>query len=102
MARPLTLSLIAAAAALAGSALPAAARDSGPYYQAELSAPAPSDKVIAGGVLWFCDGTACSAAKGTSRPAVMCKRLADETAPVVSFSYGGEDLDSAGLQRCNG
>ena len=100
MLRALAPSLALAIAATA--ALPAAAADLGPYYQAELASPAPNAKVIAGGVLWFCDGTHCSAGKGTGRPAVMCKRLAEQTSAVVSFSAGGEALDSDELKRCNG
>jgi len=103
MFRPLPATLIPLAALAAGAlAAPAAARDNAPYYQAELTAPAASNRVIAGGVLWFCDGTQCVAAKGSARPAVMCKRLAAETAPVARFSYEGKDLDGEELRRCNG
>jgi hypothetical protein len=84
------------------AAAPAAARDDGPYYRAELAQPAADGQVIAGGVLWLCEGTQCAAAKGTGRPAVMCKRLAEATSAVVRFRYGGEDLDADGLARCNG
>jgi hypothetical protein len=81
---------------------PAAAREDSPYYRAELAQPAADRQVIAGGMLWLCDGTQCVAAKGTSRPAVMCKRLAEATSAVVRFSYGDEELDADGLARCNG
>jgi hypothetical protein len=82
------------------AAAPAAAKDSGPYYHAELAQP--TDKqVIAGGVLWMCEGTQCFAGKGTSRPAVMCKRLAEKTSTVMSFTYGGEALEADDLARCN-
>ena len=84
------------------AAAPLAAKDAGPYYRAELAQPAAKSQVIAGGVLWACEGTACVAAKGTARPAVMCKRLAQETSAVVSFSYAGEALDAEQLARCNG
>jgi hypothetical protein len=84
------------------AAIPAPAKDSGPYYRAELSQPAASGHVIAGGVLWMCEGTACFAGKGTGRPQVVCKRLAQETSPVVRFSYAGADLSADDLARCNG
>lgn len=84
------------------AAAPVAAKDSGPYYRAELAQPAAKSQVIAGGVLWMCEGTACFAGKGTGRPEVMCKRLAKETATVVRFSYAGEELAADDLARCNG
>lgn len=93
---------LASALILALVAAPAVARDDGAYYRAELSAPAPDAKVIAGGVLWLCEGTQCAAGKGTARPAVMCKRLAEQTSAVVRFSADGEALAAADLMRCNG
>jgi hypothetical protein len=104
MARHVFSSLVTVAAVLAGTlASPAAAaRDSEPYYRAELVEPAPRDQLIAGGVLWLCEGTRCVAGRGTGRPAVMCKRLARETAAVVRFSFAGQDLAEDELQRCNG
>lgn len=98
MLRPLVSALLISALAAA----PLAARDSGPYYRAELAQPASSSRVIAGGVLWMCEGTQCFAAKGTSRPVVMCKRLAAATSAVTRFSYGGESLGADDLARCNG
>jgi hypothetical protein len=80
---------------------PLAAKDDGPYYRAELT-QAAGKRVIAGGVLWMCEGTQCFAAKGTSRPVVMCKRLAAATSAVTRFSYGGESLGADDLARCNG
>ena len=88
MLRPLTSALFLAVLATA----PVTAKDSGPYYHAELSQPAADAKVIAGGVLWMCEGTQCFAGKGTGRPEVMCKRLAKETSTVVRFSFAGEEL----------
>ena len=89
-------------AALAAAPALAIGKDSGPYYRAELAQPAPKSQVIAGGVLWMCEGTACFAVKGTGRPEVMCKRLARETATVVRFNYAGEELAAEDLARCNG
>jgi hypothetical protein len=96
MLRPLTSALFLAAFAAA----PLVAKDSGPYYRAELAQPA-GKQVIAGGVLWMCEGTQCFAGKGTSRPVVMCKRLAEKTSTVMSFSHGGEALAAEDLARCN-
>ncbi len=96
MLRQLTSALCLAALAAA----PIAAKEEGPYYRAELAQPA-GKQVIAGGVLWLCEGTQCVAGKGTARPVVMCKRLAAETSAVTSFSYGGESLAADDLARCN-
>jgi len=98
MLRPLTSALFLAALAAA----PLAAKDAGPYYHAELAQPAANNQVIAGGVLWMCEGTQCFAGKGTGRPEVMCKRLAKETSTVVRFSFAGEELSAENLAHCNG
>jgi hypothetical protein len=98
MLRPLTCALFLAALAAA----PLAAKDAGPYYRAELAQPAADSQVIAGVVLWMCEGTQCFAGKSTSRPEVMCKRLARETSAVMRFSFAGEELSAEDLARCNG
>ena len=86
--------------ALVASA-PLAAKDNVPYYRAELSAPT-AKQIIAGGVLWMCEGTLCFAGRGTARPEVVCKRLAQASSPVVTFSYGTTALGASELARCNG
>ena len=98
MLRPLTSTLFLAALVAA----PLAAKAGSPYYRAELAQPAAGSQVIAGGVLWMCEGTQCFAGKGTGRPEVMCKRLAKETSAVVRFNFAGEDLAPEDLARCNG
>jgi len=50
------------------SPAPALAANDGPYYVAELAAPASESRTVAGGVAWFCEGTTCRAAKGNSSP----------------------------------
>lgn len=92
-----------AAAALAASMLAAPVLGaSAPYYQAELSAPASEARIVAGGLLWSCEGTACVAGKDNSRPLVVCKKLARETAAIARFTAAGEDLSADDLARCNG
>ena len=95
------VSLLPALCAAAVIATPLAASEGGPYYRAELSQPAAKGHVIAGNVLWMCEGNACFAGKGTGRPVVMCKRLAEETSAVVSFSYAGAALGADDLAQCN-
>jgi hypothetical protein len=96
-------SLTTALALAALDAAPAvAARDNAPYYHAELEKVPAKSQVIAGGVLWMCEGTECFAGKGTGRPVVMCKRLAEAASPVVRFSYAGTELGADDLAKCNG
>lgn len=81
---------------------PALAQGSGPYYVAELAAPAAETRTVAGGVAWFCEGATCRAGKGTSRPLRICRGLAREFGEVANFSANGETLADEKLARCNG
>jgi hypothetical protein len=108
---PTNAKSVAAFAALAWTALsfgavvtpaPAYAAESGPFYRAELAAPAAEARPIASGVAWSCADTACAAGKGTSRPVVVCARLVKEVGPVASFVADGKALDEDDLARCNG
>jgi hypothetical protein len=112
MTHSLTTSIkpVAAFAALAWTALtfctvltptPAHA-ENGPFYRAELAAPAHDSHEIAGGVAWNCNDTTCAAPRGTSRPVIMCARLAKEVGTVTRFTVDGEDLAPEVLARCNG
>lgn len=80
----------------------AEARGNGPYYTAELAAPASENTVIAGGVAWTCSGTQCVAGRGTSRPLRICSQLQRDVGIIVSFTANGETLDDAKLAKCNG
>lgn len=95
--RPLAAAVLAtvtlAAPALAGAA---------PYYRAELAAPANDATIVAGGLLWSCDGTSCVAGKDNSRPLIVCKKLAREVATITRFTAAGEDMAADELARCNG
>jgi hypothetical protein len=100
---------VAAFAALAWTALtigtaiaPAPAQaGEGAFYRAELAAPAAKTSAVAGGLVWKCADTACAAAKGTSRPAIVCARLVREVGPVSAFIAGGKALEAEELARCN-
>lgn len=80
----------------------AEARASGPYYTAELTAPAAESRFVEGGVVWYCEGTTCAAAKGTSRPLNICRKLSREVGQITSFTAKGEALEAEQLARCNG
>ena len=84
------------------SPAPAAAKNAGPYYVAELASPAEESRVVAGGVAWSCAGTTCVAAKGNSRPLRMCRGIQREFGDVASFTAKGEELAEDKLEACNG
>lgn len=81
---------------------PAVAKESGPYYVAELVAPAKETRTIAGGIAWNCEDTTCVAAKGNSRPLRICRSIEREFGEVKSFVAGGEELAGDDLAACNG
>ena len=81
---------------------PALAKVSGPYYTAELAAPASDGRAVATGVAWFCEGTDCRAGKGTSRPLRICRGLSREFGEVLSFTANGKQLEEDKLAKCNG
>lgn len=81
---------------------PAAAKNSGPYYVAELAAPASDNRAVAGGVAWSCEGTTCRAAKGNSRPLRICRSIQREFGDVTNFTAKGEELAEEKLAACNG
>ncbi len=83
-----------------------AANNGGAFYTAELAQPpsktASKTTAIAGGVAWKCQGTSCSAPKGTSRALRVCRELNRELGQVTSFTAKGEALAAEELARCNG
>ncbi|TNE29805.1 MAG: hypothetical protein EP350_09440 [Alphaproteobacteria bacterium] len=80
---------------------PAVAKDTGPYYVAELAAPAKEARTIAGGVAWNCEGTTCVAGKGNSRPLRVCRSIEREFGEVKNFVTNGEELAEDKLAACN-
>ena len=106
---PTTIRPLAVVAALAWTALsigtaispaPANAAE-GAYYRAQLTAPASATNAVAGGLVWKCAETNCAAPKGTSRPAIVCARLAKQVGEVANFTAGGKALEAEDLARCN-
>ncbi len=76
--------------------------NTGAYYTATLAAPAQENRYIGGGLVWRCADTTCIAAKGTSRPEVVCRKLMREAGQVVHFTANGEALEAERLAKCNG
>lgn len=83
---------------------PAQAAAGNVVYHAELSAPATGNaaKPIASGLVWKCVGTTCTAPQATSRPAIVCARLAKEVGPLNAFAVEGRAFEAEELARCNG
>ena len=86
-------------ASLSLAAAPALA--AGPYYRAELAAPASSAQVTARGLIWKCNGGGCVAGKSNSRPAIDCAALVREAGALRSFTVQGRALSAADLEKCN-
>ena len=95
--RPLALAFAAAMLAV-----PALSADGPAHYRAELSAPVEEARVVAGGLLWVCQGSECRAGKDNSRPLTVCRKLARETSGITRFTVAGQDLPADELARCNG
>lgn len=72
------------------------------YYTADLSAPASTTRFVEGGVVWHCEGSRCVAAKGSSRPVTICRKLSREVGEITAFTAKGEALEANLLNKCNG
>lgn len=98
-----SLALVYSALTLGALVAPTPAQANGAaFYAAELATPAAERTNVIGGVAWRCQDTTCVAAKGRSRPVVMCQRVARELGEVTGFTAEGEALPAEDLARCNG
>lgn len=79
----------------------AATAQTGGYYSMTLASPATEARPIVRGLLFACDGDACVAGEGPSRPAVVCASVARELGPLTAFSAGGTAFDADALAKCN-
>lgn len=96
----LLLSSFALGLALAPAAVSAQAPAG--RFVAQLASPAAEARVVAGGVIWRCQDTQCTAALNGTRPLRMCRELGRELGPVVRFEADGAALSDEDLARCNG
>ncbi len=67
---------------------------------------APLDKptqIIAGGAVWRCEASACSAAAGGERAASVsaCHELGEEVGPMAAYGPQGQPFGARELTRCN-
>lgn len=103
LALPFAALASVAATGLGFATAPAAAQgSSASYFHAELAAPAAESRVIAGGVLWRCEGSSCVAPENGKRPLRVCRDLNREVGELSSFSVNGAALEDDRLARCNG
>lgn len=73
-----------------------------PFYRAEVTSTEKAQpRPIASGMVWKCTANVCTAEQATSRPAIVCARLARKVGPVESFTAGGKAFEPEELARCN-
>ena len=68
----------------------------------ELVQATDDAEAIAGGVLFQCVGTVCTAPRSRDRALRVCRELQREVGPIASFSSGGTPMSETQLARCNG
>lgn len=71
------------------------------YYRAELASPVEKSTKIIRGVVWQCEGTSCTGAKGASRPINECVRLARQIGQVTAFSVQSQAMGEDDIAKCN-
>ena len=72
-----------------------------PYYKAELSQPATSQKQLLRGVFVNCDGANCRAPQAGTAPKNMCITISRELGKVTAFSAGNRVFDATEIAACN-
>lgn len=91
------LSLIGSLTLLGSAAM---AQPNNSFYSITLAQPAAT-KTVVRDMLVNCDGAVCTAAAGTSRPAIVCASIVRELGAVTSFRAGNDALDGEALSKCN-
>ena len=104
---PIRTARLAVAAAALGlgfsiSPMAASARGENAHVRAQLASPAAEARTMAGGVIWRCADTTCTAPRTGARPLRLCRDLQREVGQIVSFEVAGTALPAEDLARCNG
>ena len=73
----------------------------GPYYKAELAAPATAQKQLLRGVFVNCDGANCRAPRTGTAPKNMCITISKQLGEVTAFSAGNRVFDATEIAACN-
>ena len=100
----LSSAALSVAIALSASLAPATiqARSAAPWFTVELAQPTSESRAIAGGVVFNCEGTTCTAPRSGDRPLRVCSELRREVGIIASFSANGSPISEDRLARCNG
>ena len=98
---PAVLALVGTIAGFTATATPSHA--AGGYYSVTLATALDAPKrLIEHGVSWSCTGSECSAARDTSRPAMVCARISQKVGTIARFATPEGELSAEELARCNG
>lgn len=68
---------------------------------AELAAPANQTNVVAGGVVWRCEGSRCTAPVNGARAQRACREVNRKLGQIIRFENAGTELSAEELARCN-
>jgi hypothetical protein len=68
-----------------------------------LATSAFASKIVAGGSVWTCEGSTCSAARQTSRATSVsaCQSLVKEVGRVSAFGVERKPYEAEQLSKCN-
>jgi uncharacterized low-complexity protein len=94
---------VAAVAAATLALTPAAslAQTGRGYYAATPVAAPDKATLVTRTTVWKCGEGVCTAAKATSRDAIMCELLATQVGKLSAFTANGQSFDEATLAKCN-
>jgi hypothetical protein len=94
------LSVALAFGTIGFASAPAYASRGAPDYRLTTMEPVKGTKV-ASETLWRCGDNTCVAQAATSRPEIVCAKVAREVGKMESFSYRGTAFDADALAKCN-
>ena len=100
MTRFLTVAA-AAAAALALAPTAGMAQTARGYYAATPATAPAKASLVTRSTVWKCTGGTCTAAKATSRDAIVCELVAREVGQLTTFRANGTEFDADALAKCN-
>jgi hypothetical protein len=94
------LSVVLAFGTVGFASQPAFAGRGAPDYRLTTTAPVQGTKVAAD-TAWRCADNSCFAQAASSRPEIVCAKVAREVGKMESFSYRGTAFDADTLAKCN-
>lgn len=100
MVRLLSVAAAAAATLALTSATGFAQTPRGYYSATPVSAPG-KPTLLTRSTLWKCSEGVCTAAKSSTRDAIMCELVAKEVGQLSAFTANGASFDEAALAKCN-